>query len=207
MLQPRYSRFCNLTKEQMQYVNTIHHIVSDVICVPKEMSKILDHLYLGSFEDALNKTKLSKKGIKYILNVVDKYDIDSETGEEFYGTDFVYHGFTSFDEESYNIFDHFQDSYDFIDTAKRNNSKCLIHCMAGINRSGVIATAYFMLHERCGPITAVDHVFSVRGMLLSNYGFIERLVKFADEHDLLECDKEKIISPYKAKGAQQCIAL
>ena len=55
-----------------------------------------------------------------------------------------------------------------------------------------------MVYKNIGPISAAQYVFSARGMLLSNEGFIERLVKFASEKDLLELDKDKIIKCFKS---------
>jgi len=190
------SRYCNLSKIQMQYANTINKIVADVKFVPRKMTKILDHLYLGDFEDATDLKELEKHGITHILNTVHDYYENCKTGAEFYGDQYKYHGFTSDDDERYPIMNHFKESYDFIESARSTNGKCLIHCMAGINRSGCLATAYYMLHKNTGPISAAQHIFDSRGMLLSNSGFIERLVNFAVEQGLLELDQNKIIRKY-----------
>ena len=64
--------------------------------------------------------------------------------------------------------------------------------MAGINRSGCLATAYYMVYKGIGPVSAVKHIHDARGMLLSNEKFIERLVKFASGRNLLELDKDKL---------------
>ena len=87
--------------------------------------------------------------------------------------------------------------YNFIETARENNSKCLIHCMAGINRSGCLAAAYYMVFKGIGPISAVEHILQARERLLSNDGFIERLVRFASERNLLVLDKDKITGSFK----------
>ena len=101
-----------------------------------------------------------------------------------------YLGFTSEDDENYDIMKHFDDVYNFIEDARVKGGKCFIHCIAGINRSGCLATAYVMLHKNIGPISAAKMVWEQRGCLLSNNGFIERLVKFAIDRNMLELDKD-----------------
>ena len=203
MLQVMRTRVCDIDKIQMQYANTIYQICSDVFRVPQGMTKICEHLYLGNFEDALNVEKLSKVGITYIINTVDALFDDKMldtlgTGKEFYGDQVRYLGFYSEDEERYPILQHFEEVYNFIEEARNDNAKCLIPCRAGINRSGCLATAYYMVSKNIGPISAAQYVFNARGMLLSNEGFIERLVKFASEKDLLELDKDRIRKCFKS---------
>lgn len=191
-----YSRFCGLDKTQLQYVNTISYIVADISHIPKKMTKITDFLYLGNFEDSTDVKTLKEEGITHILNTVDALYQNTRTGQGFYGPDFIYHGFTSQDEESYPIMQHFRETFDFIESAQKADGKCLIHCIAGINRSGCLAVAYLMASQNIGPISAVKIVFQKRGMLLSNTGFIERLVKFAVDRDLLFLDKEQLLNRF-----------
>ena len=107
-------------------------------------------------------------------------------------------GFTSQDQESYDIMQHFEEVYSFVNQARQSQGRCLIHCMAGINRSGCLATACVMLIENIGPICAARKVFELRGMLLSNSGFVERLVKFAAERGLLQKDKDQIMPLFRS---------
>jgi len=181
------SRVCDLDKSQMQYVDLISYIVCEPIRVPSEMSKVLDHLYLGSYDDAVEKSKLKKEEITHIVNTVEEPHSLS-TGPDFYGDEFKYFGFSADDMANYPIMDHLEDTYKFIEDARRTNGKCLIHCLAGVNRSGALTVAYVMLHRNIGPISATRLVFNARGMLLSNNGFIERLVKLAVDKKLLTKD-------------------
>ena len=123
------------------------------------------------------------------------------TKKEFYGPDIEYLGFTSEDDEKYDIMKHFEQVHKFIESAKQSGGKCFIHCMAGINRSGCLATAHVMLDQDMGPITAARFVWEKRGVLLSNNGFIERLVKFAIDRNMLELDKDNLLSPFNSGGS------
>ena len=193
------TRFCNLDKIQMQYVNTIAAIVFDIIRLPRKMSKITDYLYLGSFDDAENIEQLKAAGITHVLNTVENCFENCKTGAEFYGNEYKYMGFTSEDIESYPILQHFDEVYKFIESARKANGKCLIHCMAGINRSGCLAVAYIMVTQNIGPISATKIVFNARGMILSNQGFIERLVKFAVDKNLLVKDNDQLMKHWNNK--------
>ena len=152
------------------------------------MSKILDHLYLGSYKDALDIEALKMTGVTHILNTVDEPDPARRvysTRPEYYGPDFKYHSFTSHDDNTYPIMDHFEECWEFVEDARRCGGRCLIHCMVGVNRSGVLAVAYVMVHLNIDLVTAVKVVHGARGALLSNSTFVERLVRFAAKRNSL----------------------
>ena len=135
-------------------------------------------------------------GITHVVNTVDQLYENCRTGKEFYGPDIEYLGFTSHDSESYDIMKHFDEVYKFIEDARTKGGKCFIHCIAGINRSGCLTTAYVMLDQNIGPISAARKVWEQRGVLLSNNGFIERLVKFSVDRNMLELDKDNRMSRF-----------
>ena len=185
------NRHITLDEREEQYVEKIQNICEDSRA-PRGMTKICDHLYLGNFENARQIAALKENGVTYVINTVHEEKGFTKTGIPFYGEEFEYLGFYSEDNGTYPILRHFNEVFKFIEKARENNSKCLIHCMAGINRSGCLATAYYMVYNGIGPISAVKHVHDARGMLLSNEKFIERLVKFASRRNLLELDKDKL---------------
>jgi len=114
------------------------------------------------------------------------------TGSAFYGESV--RRYVEFDAEDglYDILQHFDVAFDMIEDARRSGGCALIHCIMGVNRSGALAVAYTMLHQRCGPITAAVFVRQKRQMLLSNEDFQEQLVKFARQHSLLHLDAKEI---------------
>ena len=185
------SRQITLDETEKQYVEKIQTICEDSRA-PREMKKNCDHLYLGNVENARQIVALKENSVTYIINTVHEENGFMKTGIQFYGEEFKYLGFYSEDNGTYPILRHFDEVFKFIEKARENHSKCLIHCMAGINRSGCLATAYYMVYKGVGPISAVKHVHGARGMLLSNKTFIERLVKFASGRNLLEVDKDEL---------------
>jgi len=183
------SRLYHMNRLQLQTADLISNVVSKHYD-PNGMSRILDHLYLGNYQDASDIDKLRSEGITHIINTVEHNC--SKTGAQVYGDEFQYLGFTSKDDERYPIMKHFEETYEFIERAREAGGKCLIHCMAGINRSGALAVAYVMVHKNIGPVSATRLVFAARKPVLTNEGFIRRLVTFAAERNYLDKDLDEI---------------
>lgn len=73
------------------------------------------------------------------------------------------------------------EAYEFIQSStKDGRGKCVVHCVAGINRSGLIVSAYYMLTKRVPVLETVNHVRLQRGnVALCNEGFQQQLVAMA----------------------------
>merc|ERR1711907_41683 len=66
------------------------------------------------------------------------------------------------------------------------SGKLVIHCQAGINRSGVIVAAIYMLEERKNVLDAVKHIRRCRGnCFLWNESFQKQLVVLTKKNNLL----------------------
>lgn len=74
----------------------------------------------------------------------------------------------------------------FIDLARQAGGKVVVHCVAGLNRSGLVVAAEYMLQTRCSVLTAVAHCRKQRGnMCLCNRSFQAQLVALARLEGLL----------------------
>ena len=158
------------------------------------MTMLNEHLFIGG-QEATNLTLLKKNKITHIINTVEgikppEQDASENDPYHYDDTQFEYLRFNSNDDESYPIMDHFQNVLDFIEKAREENGKCLIHCVMGVNRSGVLATAYMMVKYNLGPLSAVKMVQTKRTKILTNYAFISKLLIFSKEHGYLEKDSE-----------------
>ena len=174
-------------------INTIIHSPDDFY-VPSHATMLDDCLYLGSIEDARNVDLLKSHNITYIINTVDdETSLSPEETKSLYDDSFKYMGFSSEDAMEYPIMDHFEETHAFIEKARENNAKCLIHCMRGVNRSGVLATAHIMVKNNLGPITAAQIVYKKRGMLLTNPSFVSQLLFYAKENQYLDLDKNHVL--------------
>lgn len=103
-----------------------------------------------------------------------------------------YLGFEAEDDPGYNMIQHFDRAYDFIEDARKHGGRVLVHCLMGINRSGLIAVTYIMKQKHIGPITAALMAKKQRGLILTNDGFQSQLIHFANQKGLLELDKNEL---------------
>ena len=155
-------------------------------------SEILDHLYLGNEVDAKYGKVLKEHGITHVVNCAQGY---IRTGTDFYKLHDKqkYIGFNAEDHPSYDMMQHFDEAFKFIEEAREFGGKVLVHCVMGINRSGLLVIAYVMVHKNMGPLSAAKFVKQKRdGALVINDGFKKQLIQFAEKRGLLEKDLELI---------------
>ena len=154
------------------------------------ITELDDHLYIGSIEDANNLNLLKRHNVTHIIDTVEneKDKIIHLRDSHCDDSHFEYMRFSSDDNDSYPIMNHFDDVFNFIENARKVGGKCLIHCVVGVNRSGVLATAYVMVKYNLGPFAAVKMVQKKRGVLLTNCSFVSKLLIYAKDHGYLEKD-------------------
>ena len=81
---------------------------------------------------------------------------------------------------------HLEECRAFIQQCRDAGGKCVVHCQAGANRSGVIVAAEIMLTEQKTVIETVCHCRKRRGdTLLCNESFVKDLVQLARKQNLL----------------------
>mmetsp|Transcript_39927 Transcript_39927/g.116518 ORF Transcript_39927/g.116518 Transcript_39927/m.116518 type:complete len:115 (+) Transcript_39927:383-727(+) len=80
---------------------------------------------------------------------------------------------------------HLPTAAQFFARAKAASGRCLVHCVAGINRSGVLAASELMIHQRLPVLEAVKHMKAARGIVLQNESFQVQLVALARTEGLL----------------------
>ena len=82
---------------------------------------------------------------------------------------------------------HLEECQSFVNKCKQvKNGKIVIHCHAGINRSGVIMAAVYMLDEKKNILDVVKHLRLCRGnACLWNESFVQQLIKLAASKGLL----------------------
>lgn len=74
----------------------------------------------------------------------------------------------------------------FVEDAKASNGKVVVHCVAGLNRSGVLVAAEYMLSTRSNVLDTVAHCRRQRGNLcICNKSFQAQLVALARQEGLL----------------------
>lgn len=183
------SRDYTSREEDWPYVWAIRHenILStkqtdDGITLPTE---IMPYLYLSDLKHVRDVKLLKSMGITHVINMASSYCSSGMKRCKKYGIKVL--KIDAEDEIGYKILSsHFSEVYNFIESAKNINGKCVVHCVAGVNRSGVIVAAYKMIKERLSVLDVVLHCRLKRGnKFLRNETFQEELVAMARYENLL----------------------
>jgi protein-tyrosine phosphatase len=86
-------------------------------------------------------------------------------------------------------FDQLAESVRFIDKERKRTS-VLLHCVAGISRSGTVMVAYVMASEGLSFEAALSRVQARRPVVQPNAGFVQQLQEFERSGQLRELRKE-----------------
>ncbi|NXK85639.1 SSH1 phosphatase, partial [Formicarius rufipectus] len=168
---------CNL-KEFKEFID------NEMLLILGQMDKpslIFDHLYLGSEWNASNLEELQGSGIDYILNVTREID-------NFFPGLFAYHNIRVYDEETTDLLAHWNEAYHFINKAKKNHSKCLVHCKMGVSRSASTVIAYAMKEFGWSLEKAYNYVKQRRSIARPNAGFMRQLLEY---EGILDASKQR----------------
>ncbi|XP_078523528.1 protein phosphatase Slingshot homolog 1 isoform X1 [Lissotriton helveticus] len=168
---------CNL-KEYKEYID------SEMLLILGQMDKptpIFDYLYLGSEWNASNLEELRETGVGYILNVTREID-------NFFPGMFAYHNIRVYDEDTTDLLAHWNEAYNFITKAKKNHSKCLVHCKMGVSRSASTVIAYAMKEFDWSLEKAYNYVKQKRSITRPNAGFMRQLSEY---EGILDASKQR----------------
>ncbi|TKS78715.1 Protein phosphatase [Collichthys lucidus] len=168
---------CNLM-EYKEYID------NEMLLILGQMDKatlIFDHVYLGSEWNASNLEELQESGVGYILNVTREID-------NFFPGTFSYHNIRVYDEDATDLLAHWNDTYNFIVKAKKNHSKCLVHCKMGVSRSASTVIAYAMKEYGWSLEKAYNFVKQKRSITRPNPGFMKQLAEY---EGILDASKQR----------------
>ena len=108
-----------------------------------QINEIIPNLYISNWEQSDNPNVLKSKNIKAIitLETMDK----SNNILDFYKKNGIDHMYIYIkDTPDMNIFEHFDETYDFINKHISNGDNVLVHCRAGVSRSAAIIINYLV---------------------------------------------------------------
>uniref|UniRef100_A0A8C1M057 Protein phosphatase Slingshot homolog 1 n=1 Tax=Cyprinus carpio TaxID=7962 RepID=A0A8C1M057_CYPCA len=168
---------CNL-KEYKEFID------NEMLLILGQMDKatlIFDHLYLGSEWNASNLEELQETGVGYILNVTREID-------NFFPGTFCYHNVRVYDDEATDLLAHWNETYNFIVKAKKNQSKCLVHCKMGVSRSASTVIAYAMKEYGWSLEKAYNFVKQKRSITRPNASFMRQLAEY---EGILDASKQR----------------
>lgn len=139
-------------------------------------SEILEWLYLGGYRNSTNYKELTvRTQINYILNV----SIECENS---FPGEFVYKKYDLEDTPEQDISAHFEEACEFLEQARVNSKRALVHCIQGMSRSASFVIAYLMLKQGMTLREAYFFVLSKRSIIRPNPGFLMQLIKLEIKH-------------------------
>ena len=133
----------------------------------REINKITEKIYLGSYQGARNKEKLLEYGISHIL-------ICGNRLSPLYPEMFTYCILNMEDTNEQEIISHLKRGLDFIKSA----DKIFIHCVAGVSRSPTVVLGYLIRNRRMCLEEALKYIKSKRYEASPNPNFLRQLKEF-----------------------------
>ncbi|RLN90184.1 hypothetical protein BBJ28_00001879 [Nothophytophthora sp. Chile5] len=134
-----------------------------------EPTVILDHVLLGSRENAADSAQLYNAGVTHICNCA-KQVANSFEGEYIY---LKLNLHDSLDEE---LLPHFQTVSKFLKRVERLQGRALIHCISGM--SPALLIAYLMIDKKMPLLQAYNMVRRKRRLVQPNQAFRLQLAKY-----------------------------
>lgn len=141
------------------------------------INKIINNIYLGDINGALDKTQLENNNIKNIITVLlggvpifDNYNyliinvIDND-----------------YNFQHNNISKYFTQTNEFIEQSIKKNENVYIHCIAGVSRSATIICAYLIWKYNMTVDEAINKIKEQRSIVNPNIYFREQLNNYYNE--------------------------
>ncbi|CAH0720859.1 unnamed protein product, partial [Brenthis ino] len=147
-------------------------------------TEIFEHVYLGSEWNASNLEELQRNGVRHILNVTREID-------NFFPGMFDYLNIRVYDDEKTDLLKHWDNTFKYINKAKTEGSKVLVHCKMGISRSASVVIAYAMKAFNWNFDKALKHVKAKRSCIKPNTNFLNQLETYQGILDAMK-NKEKL---------------
>lgn len=184
------SNFESLTVEErrgLDFLSITLDVVPWTYWKPGEQpAEILDWMFLGDLNEALDIDLLRFKGITSVLNLVNWWELVSKRPdipelECYFGAENIV--YQECDSEDRLFFDIVERVWPvcrrFLEVCRKEGRKVIVHCKAGHNRSACIVVCWLVECEGMDLLKAASHVQRLRGTILSNHGFRLQLVKLA----------------------------
>ena len=151
-------------------------------------AEVCNRIYIGNKYNAHDASLLRRLHITHVLNCAARPEHEGGNGLTSPYDDasnITYLAFEAHDTIGYPMLIHYNAAKRFLDNALRQGGRVLVHCELGINRSGVICTAYMMESEELPLLTAIKRIKNDRPTVLVNEGFQKQLINFARDKGLL----------------------
>lgn len=140
----------------------------------RAIAELTDHLYLCGI-GAITEANLVSCGITHVLNTA------VELADFTYPVKDLKVGYVLMrDSSDENLLVNLDKCLSFIENAKLDGGKTLVHCVAGASRSASVCIAYLVKHCNMRLVDAHDHVYNQRSVIFPNIGFWNCLAEFEE---------------------------
>lgn len=148
----------------------IHSQIEVLVGQIQKATQITSYLFLGSEFNAASMKQLREIGISYIVNV-------SRESPNYFPNEFIYINCIT-DGDYFNITQYFDQVFQVIDSARRQNKKVLIHSHAGASRGVAFVIAWLMFHRKYSLQRAYKYVKDIRPFVNPSREYIRQLMIF-----------------------------
>jgi predicted protein tyrosine phosphatase len=162
-------RFCKKCKVQLSDQQHSEEHYCQLCRLKKEVNEVYPGVFITDYFTSQNYEYLKSIGIKQILTIARELKQHDHP-------DFVTMHISIDDSPMEDIKQHFAQSHEFIEKAPT-----LVHCYAGISRSGSIVVSYVIRSQKMNASEALRHCKRIRPKINPNYGFITQLIDYAEE--------------------------
>ena len=201
-------------RRNLPWVRAVRKAIQGTMDVrPRDLPvEILPHLLLGDKRSASDPALLKVFGITHVCNAGGRAGQQADDVLASYAAaNIELLHLDAEDEEGYPMLPLHRDrAAAFFARAKAASGRVLVHCVAGINRSGVLAASELMVHERLPVVEAVRRIKAIRGTVLWNESFQAQLVVLARAEGLLgsaPSAEDQAFGPPRAKRKNAAHAL
>ena len=125
-------------------------------------------LYLGSFKNASTREELSAVGITHILNMASELD-------NVFENEFSYLKIGIDDLSTESLVPVLEQAIQFINSARGEQGRVLVHCAMGISRSTSVVIAYLVKEHQMSVDSSIKLLKQKRSCINPNRGFLEQL--------------------------------
>jgi len=133
-------------------------------------SKIIDHVYVGTYHQSLDSAMLRKMGIQYLLCL--------KGSSRYPPRDFKYKHAPLSDYGRTDLQKFFQKVFPFIEKSQKEGSSILIYCSQGVNRAPTTAIGYLMFKKRWTLKRAYEYVRGKRSQSSPHEKYFQKLMEY-----------------------------
>jgi len=173
VLSPPRSCLLDMQKKEMSNISLVSGSTTHTnTYAPVPMTKILPHMYIGSYDNAMDELELKAKGITHILSLMGRN----------WPLDFVEQQVISMhDRGRTNLKGVLEKISKFMELGQEDDNNILVHCQSGQNRSATVVIAYLLIYHNWTLYRAHKRLKMLRPLVQINEGYAKQLLALEKE--------------------------